>query len=106
MLCLRLTCVSCRIIPCHVSRDRQVQEALSKASLDEAPFGALDLCKEGFGESKALRILDDYLSMSEVDFARYVVGIRRLCPAVVVCLDYVLVWGVLGGLGFYWAGVC
>lgn len=41
------------------------------ASLDEAPFGALDLCVEGYGESRALRTLDDYLSMSEVDFARY-----------------------------------
>lgn len=72
-------------MPYHVSRDRQVQEALSTASLDEAPFGALDLCKEGYGESKALRILDDYLSMSEVDFARYgTVGVLTSSLAVVV----------------------
>lgn len=47
-----------------------MQEALSAASLDEAPFGFLDLCVEGYGETRALRTLDDYLSMSDVDFAR------------------------------------
>lgn len=47
-----------------------MQEALSAASLDEAPFGSLDLCVEGYGESRALLTLDNYLSMSDVDFAR------------------------------------
>lgn len=56
------------------SRDGRVQEALSAASLDEAPFGFLDLCVEGYGETRALRTLDDYLSMSDVDFARTVFG--------------------------------
>eukprot|EP00752_Nemacystus_decipiens_P012696 g11248.t1 len=56
------------------SRDPMVQKALSTASLEEAPFGALNLCKEGYGESRALAMLDDYLSMSEVDFARSVFG--------------------------------
>ncbi|CAM9726855.1 unnamed protein product [Scytosiphon promiscuus] len=51
------------------SRDRQVQEALSTASSEEAPFGALNLCVEGFGETRALGMLDDYLSMNDVDFA-------------------------------------
>lgn len=55
-----------------VSRDPQVQEALSAASQEEAPFGALDLCVEGYGESRAMGMLDDYLSMGEVDFARCV----------------------------------
>lgn len=53
------------------------------ASLDEAPFGALDLCVEGYGESRALRILDDYLSMSEVDFARY----DRRLPVAILCFS-------------------
>ncbi|CAM9378091.1 unnamed protein product [Pylaiella littoralis] len=56
------------------SRDSQVQEALMTASLDEAPFGALNLCVEGYGESRALRLLDEYLSKSEVEFARSVFG--------------------------------
>lgn len=60
-----------------LSRDPKVQEALSIASLEEAPFGALHLCKEGFGESRALAMLDDYLTMSEVDFARY--GVCCIC---------------------------
>lgn len=52
------------------SRNPQVQEALSAAAQAEAPFGALDLCVEGYGESRALAMLDDYLTMGEVDFAR------------------------------------
>ena len=56
-----------------------MQEALSAASLGEAPFGSLDLCVEGFGESRALRTLDDYLTMTDVDFARY--GRRLLLAA-------------------------
>lgn len=52
------------------SPNEQVQKALSMASYDEAPFGSLRLCVEGFGESRALRMLDDYLSMGEVEFAR------------------------------------
>ncbi|CAM9905700.1 unnamed protein product [Ectocarpus sp. 12 AP-2014] len=56
------------------SRNPQVQEALSAAAQAEAPFGALDLCVEGYGESRALAMLDDYLTMGEVDFARSVFG--------------------------------
>ncbi|CAM9970012.1 unnamed protein product, partial [Ectocarpus fasciculatus] len=63
------------------SRDPQVQEALSAASQEEAPFGALDLCVEGYGESRALGMLDDYLSMGEVDFARSVFGPEEGQPA-------------------------
>lgn len=53
------------------SPDGQVQKALSVASREEAPFGSLALCCQGFGEARATRILDDYLSMGDVDFARY-----------------------------------
>lgn len=52
------------------SPDERVRGALSTASLEEAPFGSLRLCGEGYGESRALQILDDYLSMDEVEFAR------------------------------------
>lgn len=62
--------------PCYAgnvlaSRDEDVQKALSMASRDEPPFGSLALCNDGFGESRALRILDDYLSLSDADFGRY-----------------------------------
>lgn len=53
-----------------LSRDSRVRESLSTASHDEAPFGALQLCVEGYGESRALGMLDDYLSMGEVELAR------------------------------------
>ena len=48
-----------------------MKKALSDASLEEAPFGTSKLCVEGYGESWALRTLDDYLSMDEEDFARW-----------------------------------
>lgn len=54
-----------------VSRtDERIRKELSKASFQEAPFGARRLCVEGFGESWALTTLEDYLSMGDEDFAR------------------------------------
>lgn len=52
------------------SADERIRKELSRASLQEAPFGARRLCVEGFGESWALSTLDDYLSMGDEDFAR------------------------------------
>lgn len=56
--------------PLHKSPNAQVQTALSIASREEAPFGSLVLCREGFGESRASSMADDYLSLGAVDFAR------------------------------------
>lgn len=52
------------------STDERIRKELSKASFQEAPFGARRLCVEGFGESWALTTLDDYFSMGDEDFAR------------------------------------
>lgn len=52
------------------STDERIRKELSKASFQEATFGARRLCVEGFGESWALTTLDDYFSMGDEDFAR------------------------------------